>query len=117
MTMRKQPQIELSSKDYIKGELADNKVWIFSIVLFMGLWIFGIIVYNTYIFQLIMIIFSILYVIILFIKYIGSSSNYSFVLDTVQNNPDIQKFNEIIKNLDETELQNLIEKIIESEKE
>lgn len=117
MSIRKQTETDTSSREYIKGELVENKVWIFSIILFIALWIFSIIFYNTYIFQLLMIIFSIFYVIALFIKYLKSSANYSFVLDAVQNNPDIQKFNEIIKDLDETELQNLIEKIIESEKE
>lgn len=115
MSITQQPDTDTKPRDYIKGELVENKMWILGIILFIALWVFAIIFYLISIFIFLMALFSILYVLVLFYMHVRSSSNYSFVLDTIQNNPDLQVFNEKVKDLSDEQIEELIETIIEKE--
>lgn len=111
MSLKKRGKISMENKEYIKEELANNKFAILGVILLSALWIFDIFWHTISIYELIMIILTILFVIILLVFIIKAGVDYSVILDTVENNPDTQKFISKIENLTDEEIEEVIELI------
>ena len=92
MSLKKRVKIKVENKEYIKEELANNKFAILGVILLSALWIFNIFWTTISIYELIMIILTILFAGFLLVFLIKAGVDYNVILDTVENNPDTQKF-------------------------
>jgi len=109
--MKKRSKTTVENKEYLKEELASNKFALLGIIILSALWIFNIFYSTIEIFELIMIILTIIFIIILFVFLIRARVDYNIILDTVENNPDTQKFISKIENLTDEEIEEVIETI------
>lgn len=111
MSLKKRKMINMENKEYVKEEIIRNKFALLGIIVLTALWIFDIFWQLISVFELIMIILTILFVIILFTFLIKSGVDYNVILDTVENNPDTQKFISKIEKLTDEEIEEVIQLI------
>ncbi len=109
--MKKRSKATVENKEYLKEEVASNKFGLLGIIILTALWIFNIFYSTINIFELIMIILTIIFIVALFVFLIRARIDYNVILDTVENNPDTQKFISMIENLTDEEIEKVIETI------
>jgi len=109
--MKKRSKTSVENKEYLKEEIASNKFGLLGIIVLSALWIFNMFYNNISIFELIMVILTIIFVIALFVFLIRARIDYNVILDTVENNPDTQKFISKIENLTDEEIEEVIDTI------
>lgn len=115
MSLKKRKMINMENKEYMKEEIIRNKFALLGIIVLTVLWIFNIFWQMISVFELIMIILTILFVIILFAFLIKAGVDYNVILDTVENNPDTQKFISKIEKLTDEEIEEVIQHIKDKE--
>lgn len=109
MSIDKSKQYNISMKDEIKETLKEKKLQIIGIIMFVSLWILGIIINETGLYTFLMIIFSILFVLYyasISILYETKVNIYFYILKKTEK---VQELSDKIDKLSDEEIDKLLE--------
>ena len=125
MSMKKTKEYEVSMKQEVFETIKSKKFEVIGLVMFVILWILGIVINDTNLYELFMIIFSILFVVYyaVFSIIYETKFNISFeILKRVEkvqeiserlgkiSDEDIEKLSQILDNFSDEEIERLLEK-------
>lgn len=109
MSIKKSKQHDISMKEEIKETLKEKKLEVIGIIMFVGLWILGIIVNETNLYTFLMIIFSIIFVLYYTFKSILYETKFSISLHILRKTEKIQELSTKIDKLSDEEIEKLLE--------
>lgn len=125
MSMEKTKDYEISMKEQVLETIKDKKLQLIGLIMFVIFWIIGIVINDTNLYELLMIIFSILFVVYYatFSIIYETKFNISFeILKRVEkiqeiserlgkiSDEDIEKLSQILDNYSDEEIEKLLEK-------
>ena len=109
MSMDKTKQYDISMKEEIKETLKDKKFEIIGIIMFVALWILGIIINETNLYTFLMIMFSIVFVLYYAFTSILYETKFNISFEILKKTEKIQELSDKIVKLSDEEINKLLE--------
>jgi len=105
MSIKELETLEFDTKKEILNTIGNRKTDIIGILMFIGFWITSIIINDTVIFELSMIIFSLIFVVYFYLKSISLETDNRMLTETLSKNKDFKKIvEELEKNKNKKEV-------------
>lgn len=109
MSMDKTKQYDISMKNEIKETLKEKKLQIIGIIMFVALWILGIIINDTNIYTFLMIMFSIVFVLYYAFTSILYETKFNISFEILKKTEKVQELSDKIDKLSDEEINKLLE--------